>query len=204
MRDAGSKKDARFEFRLSSELNERVEARPDITRADAGRLGFEIAASGEEFASVKRMNERDFELLAGVESEYRAIEAELSNALPDLADRLREARLSVAHEVTRDCYERVQWAESEAGARATDPEAASPGYEKSPVEAVESLLNPDGTLAHRMRTEGAENPAVETQAEKCGMTPDEFWGLVQEVLSGEAFESRLRSGAVATDGGGSA
>ena len=216
MRDSDSEKDVTATFRCSKERRSRATEHPDLNQSEVFRTGTQIVMDGKEFAEAEHVNDRVFEVLSLVESEFRPIEEELSNMAPELAERLREARLSVAHEATDGCYERVQCAESEADARATDPEAASPGVSISPADAARELLMPDSTDRHpaterlpdRCINEGPENLGVQHWAEKCGMDPVEFWEVVQETMPAVALVTEseaVHSGSpdVATDGGDS-
>lgn len=172
MRDSG--KDVQVNIREEREFRGRAKEHPDLDQSEVYRTGARVVMDGKEFAEAEHVNDRVFEAFQAVESEYRAIEAELSNATPELAERLREARLSAAHEVTRACYERVQEAEAEVAQRESDPDATSPGCEKSPLEAAESAIERDGTFPKGYISEGPENSGMQKHAKECGMDPKTF------------------------------
>lgn len=185
MRDAKSK-DARFEFRLHPDLKARVKERPDISGAEAARHGLEIAAYGEEYASVERLNERDMEVVGIYESAFEPLITRYEQAAPELGERLRDALYSAAHEVTRDCYDRAQWAEAEVVERESDPGAVSPGASLSFEDALENLLNDRYSeekwalpLTDVVLDEGPESEWVQENADRCGMQVEAFWDDVK-------------------------
>lgn len=172
----------RSNVHLPADEKEAVRERPDMSIAEACRRGLAIAAKGEEVAETEAINERVFEVLALVEAEYEEIESDLSIAAPELAERLQETRISVIHEATKDCYERKKSAELEVDARESDTTTASPGYELSPAEAAESLIDDRGMLSPKFFEDGTENLAIRHHAEKCGMNPDDFFEYLAEEL----------------------
>lgn len=211
MRDGS--KDTQVNFRCEPELRERAKTHPDLSQSEVWRTGARVVLDGEAIADANHVNERVFDVVGIYESALLSIEEKYDDVAPSIAEELREARLSAAHEVTRDCYERVQWAESETVERESDPQASSPGFDISPVEAAESMVDSSGTVADAMLTEGPENLAVQTQAEKCGMEPIEFFEFMIQELDDDQLELSDRFGTryderesvvsqpVATDGG---
>ena len=199
----------RFEARVSSEL---VEAAGPWEYGEKKQLiedALKQRAYGDGVVETEAVVGRIRDHLEDDITARKRLEREFSN-FPPAAEKVREFRIEQTHAVARANRNRLTENEERIANRDADPEAASPGFSVSPAAAVEELLGDQDTLSDRIITEGPENPAVQSHAERCGMDPEEFWAFAQEELSDEAFVTEAESllapsseKSVATDGGSS-